>query len=176
MRDGYSLNIADSLVLNKKVWEVDPQNDIHRNKEGISLSKLRIFRNKSEIEVNKDQQENSTRISASNFSLATLSGMINTEHDILSGRLYGDFTLNGDGTFAGNGRIDDLTVAQADFGQFKWEAGKADKSFNIDVSSDGEALEMKASGSLTPKTESESDMDLQVNLIRFNLEALAKIL
>lgn len=175
LRDGFSLNISDSLILNKETWQVDPENDIHSSKEGIALSKLHIFKDNSSIEINKNQQENSTQISASDFGLATISGMINTRHEILTGRLYGDFTLNGDGTFAGSGRVEELTLAQANFGLFKWEADKVDESFNIDISSNGKALEMSAEGSLTPKTENESAMDLQFNLTRFDLEALAHI-
>src|SRR5690606_34638615 len=140
------------------------------------VSKLRIFKDNSELEINKDQAENSTHISASDFGLATLSGMINTTNEILTGRLFGDFTLNGDGTFAGSGRVEDLTLAQADFGLFKWNADRADKAFNIDVSSNGEALEMSAKGSLTPINENESAMNLQFNLLRFDLGALPKII
>ncbi|NEN25126.1 hypothetical protein G3O08_16620 [Cryomorpha ignava] len=175
LRKGFSLSIADSLILNKKVWEVDPNNDIYSSKEGTKITKLRIFRNESELEMNKDEAENSTHLSASNFGLATLSGMINTENEILTGRLFGDFTLNSNGTFSGNGRIEKLTVAQADFGLFKWEADKVDKSFNIDISSNGEALEMSAKGSLTPESDNESAVDLVFNLVRFDLAALAKL-
>ncbi len=175
LNNGFSINIVDSLILNKKRWMVDPNNDIQSTKNGIKLSKLRIFRNESELEINKEQSENSTRITASDFSLATLSGMINTNNDLLTGRLSGDITLNSDGTFAGNGRIEKLTLAQADLGLFKWQAEKAENAFNIDVSSSGESLDFNIKGSLTPKNESESALDLQVNLTKFDLAALPKI-
>ena len=175
LRNGYSINIADSLVLNKKRWYVDKENDIHSSDDGIKLSKLRIYRDESELEIHKEEQENSTQISASNFGLAALSGMINTTDEILTGRLYGDFTLHGDGTFAGNGRIEKLTVAQADLGLFKWEADKANESFNIDVSSSGESLDFTAKGSLTPQSDSASTMNLQFNLTRFDIASLPKI-
>lgn len=176
LRDGFSMNIGDLLILNKEVWQVDPQNDIHSSKEGIRMSKLRIFKDNSELEINKNQEENSTRIFASDFGLSTLSGILNTKNEILTGRLFGDFTLNGDGTFAGNGRVENLSLAQSDFGLFKWNAESADNVFNVDVSSSGDALEMSAKGSLRPTSETESEMDLQFNLLRFDLEALANLL
>src|SRR5690606_17301058 len=107
---------------------------------------------------------------------STLSGILNTKNEILTGRLFGDFTLNGDGTFAGNGRVENLSLAQAHFGLFKWNAESADDVFNVDVSSNGDALEMSAKGSLRPTSETESAMDLQFNLLRFDLEALANLL
>lgn len=176
LRHGYSISIVDSLVLNKEVWQVDPENDIHSSSDGIELSKLRISKDDSELTINKLKEENKIHISAVDFGLATVSGMINTSEDLLTGRLYADFDLNSDGSFAGNGRIEDLEVAQANFGLFSWDAASADNKLDVTVSTTGDALDFTAYGNMTPQNENESAVDLTLHLDKFDLEALPKIL
>ena len=176
LRHGYSISIVDSLVLNKEVWQVDPENDIHSSPDGMELSKLRIFRDDSELSVNKLKEENKIHISAVDFGLSTLSGMINTTNDLLTGRLYADFDLNSDGSFAGNGRIEDFEVAQANFGLFSWDAASSENKLDVVISSTGEALDFTANGNLSPQGEEQTAIDLTFHLERFDIEALPKIL
>jgi len=176
LRSGYSINIVDSLVLNREVWQVDPENDIHSSPDGIELSKLRIFKDNSELSINKLKEENKIHISAVDFELATLSGMINTTNDILTGRLYADFDLHSDAGFAGDGRIEDLEVAQAHLGLFSWDASGADEKLDVVISTTGDALDFTASGNLIPQGENESVINLTFLLEKFDMQALPKIL
>lgn len=176
LQSGYSISIVDSLVLNKEIWQVDPENDIHSSSDGIQLSKLRIFKDDSELSVNKLTEEDKIHISAIDFGLSTLSGLINTTNDLLTGRLYADFDLHSDGSFAGNGRIEDLELAQANFGLFSWDAASNDNKLDVVISSTGEALDFTAKGNLIPQGENETSIDLTLNLDKFDLGALPKIL
>lgn len=175
LKNGFSLNILDSLVLNQEVWQVDPGNDIHYLPKGWELKRLRLFKDKSELLVQKNREENATSISAKNFDLNAIFGLIATEQPLLSGQLFGDFKLMSSGTFDGNGRIENFNVSKADFGKLEWQANKTDAGFDIAVKSKGGLVDFDLNGNMKPHDNASSDLQLDLVLNKLELAALPKL-
>src|SRR5690606_31087463 len=72
--------------------------------------------------------------------------------------------------------VEDLAVAQADFGLFSWDATSAKDKLAVVISATGDALDFTAHGNLIPQDESESKIDLTFKLAKFDMGALPKIL
>ncbi len=176
LKNGFSLNILDSLVLNQEVWQVDPENDIHYFPKGWELKKLRVYKDNSELLVQKNREENATSISASDFDLKTLFGLIATEQPLLSGQLFGDFKLMGSGSFEGDGRVDNFYVSKADFGKLKWRAVNTNAGFDIAVNTKGGVVDFDLNGNMKPQNEASSALQLDLVLNKLDLGALPKLL
>ncbi len=175
LKNGFSLNLIDSLVLNNEVWNVDPANDIRSSDEGLVLKKLRIFKEQSELEFSKESDAYTTDLQARMFPLSALSGILGTDALLLTGDITGDLGLNSDGSFSGKGKIDKFQFAQTDFGKLSWEAEKQESRFYVDVSSKGEDIDFDLTGNLTPESKENSAMDISFNLVRLDIAALPKL-
>ncbi len=170
--DSFGIQIADTIVLNGERWDVDPNNNFQRGAEGMELNKVLIHREGRSIEFNKKTGESTTEMTAENFPLSALSGILKTKEEILTGDLYGKLNLNYNGSFAGSGRIEDFKLSQADFGKLTWKANKEETTYHVNVRTDGEAVALGISGNIEPKSDEVSTLDLVLNLERLSLASL----
>lgn len=170
--DGFAIQIADTIMLNGERWDVDPDNNFKRSADGMELNKVLIHREGRSIEFNKKQGELSTEMTAENFPLSALSGILQTKQEILTGDLFGKLDLNYNGSFAGSGKIENLKLSQADFGTLTWEANKAETTYHVNIHADGEAVAFGISGDIEPESEESSSLDLMFELNRLSLESL----
>ena len=170
--DSFGIQIADTIVLNGEKWDVHPDNNFRSSADGMDLNKVLIHREGRSIEFNKKQGELSTEMTAENFPLSAVSGILQTKQEILTGDLFGKLDLNYNGSFAGSGKIENLKLSQADFGTLTWEANKEETAYHVNIHADGEAVAFGISGEIEPKSEESSSLDLVFELNRLSLASL----
>lgn len=176
LRNGFRVNILDSLILNREVWHVDEDNYIHYSPEGIELTSLRIFNNGSALSFQKNKEDNGTTIAANDFALTTITGVVATDYPLISGTLFGDFKILSSSCFGGQGRIENFHFSKANFGKIAWQAEKTEAGFEVDVHTGGGMLDMELSGRIDPQNADFSKIELNLDLNKFDLATLPKFL
>ncbi len=173
---GFDIVMADTIVLNGKKWDVDPENAFRMDENGIELKHFAIHRNNRSMQFDKVREETSLRVIAERFPLKAISGLIGTEEELLTGELFGEFVVNRNGTFNGSGRIEDLGLSRADFGELSWKAEKLESLYRVDVQTSGKDLEFGLSGDVIPLSDEASELRLNFSLDKLELGALPGLL
>jgi hypothetical protein len=176
LRNGYTLQFNDTLVLNGKKWNYDEQCCIRSTDDGLNLEAFRLFRNEQSIRLEKSGDSSPLVLEAENFPIRSIVGMFNTETDLLSGALFGELSLNNDGSFEGDGYINDWKVSGADFGKLTWEASKQESAFRTKIHNQGDQVDFVIEGDIIPRNDTISELDLTFQLNRFELKTLENLL
>lgn len=175
LANGYNLHLTQPLILNSVEWAVDSLNSIRRNSEGVYIENLTFSNQADSLSIQKTREDNSVIIQASSFDLTLLAGILNLPDPIIQGELFGELTLNNNGSFAGNGYIEDFTLSQGKFGRFEWDANNEDDQFFIDINSDGEDIKLSTKGKIIPQNNKLSQFDFDLNLQEINMGAMPRI-
>ena len=176
LRNGYSLQFSDTLILNGKKWNSDDDCCIRSNEDGLSLESFHLFRNEKSIRLEKSGNDSPLVLEAEKFPIRTIVGMFNTEADILSGSLFGKISLNTDGSFEGDGYINDWKVSGAEFGKLTWQASRQENAFRTKIHNIGEMIDFVIEGDIIPQNDTISALDLTFRLNNFDLKTLENLL
>ncbi len=173
---GWIIEPSDTFVMDGKVWDVDPAARITLKDSLYGIENFLLRRDQNELSIHTPIDDNVLHISAKNFSLAYISGLLSTEENLIEGRLSAEMNINADGTFAGNGKISDLILAGAEFGALNWDASSEGKSYFLTAGLDGPVANLKADGVMTSLPSGDAELDIEVNLSNFMFESLVDIL
>lgn len=176
LRNGYTLQFNDTLILNGKKWNYDDQCCIRSSDAGMSLEAFRLYRDNQSVSLKKDGDDFPLELEAENFPIRAVLGMFNTEQDLLGGLLSGHLSLNNDGTFEGKGNIGNFLVSGAEFGKLTWEASQIDDVFRTKIRNQGDLVDFLIEGNIIPESDSTSALDLTFRLNQFQLKTLENVL
>jgi len=176
LRNGFSLYFNDSLILNGKRWLYEDQCCIRSNNDGLSLEAFTLSRNDQSIRLEKTGDSSPLILEAENFPIQSVSGMFNTETDLIKGSLFGMLSLNSDGSFEGDGSIEEWELSGAEFGRLTWQASRENEVFETRIENRGELVDFTIDGDIIPQNDSISSLDLTFRLDEFKLKSLEKLL
>ena len=175
LQNGFQLRFTDDLILEGKKWEYGESCQLIVEPEGLSFENFKIHYEEKSIELIKPQIDSSFQIVATNFPLSTITGILNTEERLFRGIMDGNATLNRDGSFLGDGTVRGLNVSGADFGTLTWEASKLDGKFKTLIQDRGELVDFTLKGDFSPKNDSTSSLDFDLELNRLELHVFEEI-
>ncbi|MGB6037617.1 MAG: translocation/assembly module TamB domain-containing protein, partial [Cryomorphaceae bacterium] len=175
LKNGFTFHFNDTLMLNGKQWNYDDECCIRSGADGISLQDFRISNGDQAFELERDGDDSPLRITAENFPLQTITGMINTEERLVNGIINGQLLLNKDGSFEGDGEISEFKLSGSDFGVLTWNASKENSDFKTYIHNTGDFIDLTIQGDIRPQNDSISILDLTVDLNRFDLILLEEL-
>jgi hypothetical protein len=172
LKNGFTFQFADTMVLNGKQWNYEDSCAINSAVDGITFREFRLYRDEREIQLEKDQSDSPLNIIAKNFPMHALTGMLNTEEKIFNGIINGQVSLNNDGSFEGEGNITTFQISGADFGTLSWKASNENNNFKTFINSKGDHIDLVLDGNILPQNDSLSVLDLDIKLNQFDLQLL----
>lgn len=167
---------ANTFILDGKNWEVDPEALITLKDSIYGIDNFILRRNQNMLSIHTPMDDQVLHIAAENFSLTYLSGLFTLEQDLLEGRFSGQMDMNPDGTFAGNGDISNLNVAGAEFGALTWKAEAQNGHYQLNADLNGPVVDLDAGGTLTSQPDGVAELDMDLNLTRFDFGSLENLL
>lgn len=173
--NGYTFHFNDTMILNGKQWMYENECSLKSDGSNFSFQDFRIFRDQKFIELEKAESDSPLKVTAENFPLHTLTGIISTEEKLFNGIINGEVTLNNDGSFEGNGNIGQFEISGADFGALSWQASKENNNFKTLINTKGELVDIVIEGDIMPQNDSVSTLDLALDVNRFDLNLLEKL-
>ena len=162
-------------ILAEESWQIDSLAYFRFDSSGTEISDFRMERGKERFELNKGGGEESLFLNARNFDLAAIAGIFAIEEDLFGGMLNAELQLNSDGSFEGDGNIEDLHLLGSDFGEFSWNAQAEHDIYKLSAGIEGPTVDILAEGSLRPQ-EDALGLDIDVQLERYNAKSLAELL
>ncbi|MCZ4410145.1 translocation/assembly module TamB domain-containing protein [Cryomorphaceae bacterium 1068] len=172
LKNGFTFQFADTMVLNGKQWYYEDSCAINSNIDGITFREFRLYRDERVIQLEKEESDSPLNIIAENFPMHALTGMFNTEEKVFNGIINGQVSLNNDGTFEGEGDITTFQISGADFGTLSWRASKENNNFKTFISTKGDHIDLVLDGDILPQNDSLSALDLDIELNRLDLQLL----
>ncbi len=172
LKNGFTFQFADTMVLNGKQWYYGDSCAINSDVEGITFREFKLYRDEKVIQLEKDQSDSPLNIIARNFPMHALTGMLNTEEKVFNGIINGQVSLNNDGSFEGEGDITTFQISGADFGTLSWKASNENNNFKTFISTKGDHIDLVMDGNILPQNDSLSALDLDIKLNRLDLQLL----
>ena len=171
----WQVSPARNFTLNSEQWTVNPRAYFRFRESGTEIHDFNLERGKQRLSLSKDQGAETVNIGAQRFDLGFISGIFELENNLVDGMLSAGLLLNSDGTFEGDGIIEGLKFAGAEFGEFTF-AGEAMKDYyKVKADITGPVMKMNADGRITLSDQGESQLDLELDLDKFEASSLEKI-
>src|SRR5690606_29510978 len=143
-----TLNIhinPDKLILNKKEWNIEADNDLKLAKKFIEFRNFILSRNNQKLAINtsmSNQQKENLSVAFENFRLSTLTSLFNPEQSLANGLLEGEVVVENpfdDSGMLGDLTINNLEVMEVPLGTFKLNATSKNRTnYDFDLSLKGE--------------------------------------
>jgi len=173
----YHIN-PDSLMLNKKIWQVNQNNEALLMGDTLKFNDFEIQRNGQSIQFkNTFETIAATHVGLSfdNFNLKEILNYLNPDSDLAKGKLNGDFIVVNpfeQTGFLTNIQISDLEILDTDFGILKVDAtSKSDTNYDFKASLKGGLVDIDLGGEyVSTHTSPELNLDLDIN--SFQMKAL----
>lgn len=163
------------IHLAAKPWEVDDKACFRFKDSGTEISDLRLTRNQQELRFSKNEQDETLHFGAQRFKLSALGAIFSQDELLFDGELSAGLDLNSDGTFVGDGIIEGLMVAGADFGTLDF-AGEAEENlYRLSANFAGESLDLQSSGTIKVEEDGNQLLDITVDIERFTAKTLERV-
>ena len=178
-RDRLRLHVVpEGLILNKESWVAPEGNEIIFTDNKLAFNDFKISKGVQSIEITDKMPsvtKNHIAMDFKNFELEEVLDYLNPESELATGTLTGDFIL--EEPYADTGIVADLNISQfgfmqVDMGTLSVDAkslGGNSYDFNADLK--GGEIDLDLKGDYLAK-ESGAQMDLNLNINRFNMKAL----
>lgn len=179
--DEYFLKLRDTLLLNHQQWNVAPDNYIRYSPKGIIVNNIALLGDTSEIAIRSQQLEPNSPIdiSITNFDLANITSLLNSDTLIIGGVLnvkanVGELDKPLPG-FTGDAGITGLSYRQHLLGNLTTNATKiSDNNIAAKLTLTGEGNNIQASGNYYP-TETEKQFDAELVLQQLNFKTIRDV-
>lgn len=163
------------IYLASKPWQVDEDACVRFKESGTEISDLRLSRNQQELRFSKNEKDEVLHFGAQRFKLNALGSIFSQKEALFDGVLSAGLDLNADGTFEGDGLIEDLVIAGANFGSLDF-AGEAEENlYRLSANFAGESLDLKSQGTIQVEDDGSQKLDLKVDVGRFAAKTLENI-
>lgn len=164
----------EDLILDRKPWQILPDNEIVRTPENIVIKDFELS-NKDEIVwlTNElpDVSENHVGIAFDNFKLSEILNYLNPEEELAKGNLNGYFALEDPLEKAGilaSLTLEKLNVMDVDLGKMTLDAAsKTENRYDFEVAMKEGDVDLDLEGDYTAgETASEPNIDLRINKVK----------
>lgn len=170
--------LPDSLVLNKRPWEIPENNEIIITKNNLEFTNFKISRDNQSIELTDNfpnVAKNHVAIDFKNFDLQEVLNYLNPEEKLAKGTLEGDFVLVepfGKTGILADLSVRDLNLMDVDLGILKMDAkSKGGNSYIFDLGIKEGEVDLDLTGDyLAAQPSAKLNLDLDIN--KFNMKAL----
>ncbi len=172
----WQLRPDQGIYLNAKSWDVDSDALMRFRDEGMAIESLNLQRKQQRLRFNKEVGEETLHISAQRFDLGSLAGIFSKDEALFGGILNAGLDLNSDGTFTGDGIIENLEFGGTDLGQFDF-AGNALKPdvYSLSANMNGGIVDFIVKGKIDASTEGSPVLDLDASLEKLDAAGLATL-
>lgn len=173
--DEYNFSLKDSLILNYENWNVQKDNFISYNQQGILAQNVRLSNDSSIISINSESavRNSPIDIDIKDFDLATISSLASGDTLLASGVMnvtakVSDFNKKLP-AFTGVAEIKNLQVYQAPVGNISVKADKvSDSEIAASMALDGNGNDVKANlNYYLNNTSNQFDAKLDINALSF---------
>lgn len=169
---------SDSLILNKRIWQIPESNKITLTDNKLLFTDFKILKKNQSIEITNNLQEvknNHIAIDYKNFKIEEIFNYLNPDTEIATGILNGVFVLEKPFTETGilaELSIKNLEILKTKFGVLNLDAKSlGDTSYDFNASLKEGFIDLDLNGEYTI---AENDANLNLNLIinEFKMNAL----
>lgn len=175
MEDHWMLRPYRTIAMSGRDWQIDEEAAIRFADSGTEIHQLNFTRNQQALRFSKEGAAETLYFEADDFKLQTLAEVFSQEEALFSGLLDAALDLNSDGTFIGQGLIEDLHLAGAEFGQLRFGGESIEQGYHLSANMEGPALDLNADGTIEVREDGTQDLDLEVNLERFSAKTLESL-
>lgn len=166
------ISLDQNLVLNRKKWNVNPDNGIFLSEAGMRVPLLKIERQGSYLQLEKQEVTDSLYLTAKGFELANLIQILNREVPLINGDLGGSFTLYADNSFESKLRIDELSASGTAIGDLKLDVENLQKNrFDLQLGLHGQGSDLSMEGYYLNYADS-SQLDLNLDLNKLEMATI----
>jgi translocation and assembly module TamB len=167
---------ADSLLLNYETWTVNPGNVLRFGPNVLNAKNFNLSRNNQQLLINSETQNANSPLSItfSNFKLATLTALVQTDTLLVNGNINGDILLRDildQPKFTTDLSVNNLAINNDTLGDLnaKVNNNQADV-FNTNITLTGQGNDVKITGDYIAKPGNNSTVDftLAVNKLQLN--------
>ncbi len=170
--------IPNKLVINKENWSLPSDNSILYTTNYLGLTNFNLTNNNQQIKVsNTLPQENKKHIGFkfSNFKLSTLTGLINQEKLVASGKLNGNFIIEDPFKNPGivaNATIQNLKAFEVPLGTFKLKAtSNTANNYELNLGVKGPTINLDIDGNYKVSKQTAA-LDFDIDLKNLELNAI----
>lgn len=170
--------MPDEIILNKELWQTPENNEMLMRKKEFVFNDFRFFRDNQSVEVtdkNPNIKSDHIAINFNNFKLSQVLSYFNPDKELAKGNLKGDFIIAE--PFTNTGIITDLEISElhlmdVDMGTLTLDAkSKGLDTYDFKAHMKGGEIDLDLFGDYVA-TENENHFDIDLDLKKFNMNAL----
>ncbi len=170
------MSLRDEIILKGESWKGNDDFEVRFSEGQLYTKNAQISNGAKTLGISKKDANSPLTINAKDFELAYISGIINTAKPILDGVFNGDIELNRKGSFSGEGAINEIRLGKAMLGELNYEASRYDGIYTASIQASGGFWNFDLDGSIIPETETQSKLDLRMDISEINLAPLKDII
>jgi translocation and assembly module TamB len=177
--DNYSFSLKPgNLLLEYQKWSVEGNNSIQYFNKDLSANNFVLSQGSQQLSVNSvgTGANKPLRIDFKNFSIATLTGFVQTDSLLVNGLLNGNAVVKNiqtQPTFTTDLTVTDLSVYQDTLGNLTAKVNNnVANQFNANVSLKGRGNEVNIAGNYFVKPGNNSSYDFTVDIVALQVKAL----